>query len=136
MKISDLPLGPAPKALTPQWFPTPFQAVIFRNWEMVPPKRLAEVLQELHEVRERTLDGLLLGGETPGRLLAGTGEVFIQLPAAGLESVLAPFGDALQFRSDRVPAAQAQQNRRQQHGDQNFSRQYDPVEHRRVSPFR
>lgn len=45
MKISDLPLGPAPKALTPQWFPTPFQAVIFRNWEMVPPKRLAEVLQ-------------------------------------------------------------------------------------------
>lgn len=43
--IRDLPIGAHPKALDFSHFPTRFQAVIWRNWEMVPPATLARVLK-------------------------------------------------------------------------------------------
>ena len=43
--ISGLPVGTNPKALSFSHFPTRFQAVIWRNWEMVPPATLARVLK-------------------------------------------------------------------------------------------
>ena len=44
MKIEELPVGNAPDALGFPHFPTRFQAVIWRNWEMAEPARLAEIL--------------------------------------------------------------------------------------------
>lgn len=44
MNLSSLPVGKAPAALPLSYFPTRFQAVIFRNWELVAPERLARVL--------------------------------------------------------------------------------------------
>ncbi|MBU0714027.1 MAG: hypothetical protein KJ964_01555 [Verrucomicrobia bacterium] len=43
--IKELPVGTEPKALSFPHFPTRFQAVIWRNWEMVPPATLARVLK-------------------------------------------------------------------------------------------
>lgn len=43
--ISDLPVGSRLKALEFPHFPTRFQAVIWRNWEMIPPATLAHVLK-------------------------------------------------------------------------------------------
>lgn len=45
MKYTDLSQGECKAALFPKCFPAPFQAVIFRNWEMVEPERIAEVLE-------------------------------------------------------------------------------------------
>lgn len=45
MKIEDLPLGSNPPALMFPHFPTRLQAVIWRNWGMVPVEKLAETLQ-------------------------------------------------------------------------------------------
>ena len=44
MDISKLPTGDSPAALATPHFPTRQQAVVWRNWEMVPPARLARVL--------------------------------------------------------------------------------------------
>jgi len=41
----ELPVGTEPKALAFSHFPTRFQAVIWRNWEMVSPVTLARVLK-------------------------------------------------------------------------------------------
>ncbi|MBU4211513.1 MAG: hypothetical protein L6437_11500 [Kiritimatiellae bacterium] len=43
--IRDLPMGAHPKALDFSHFPTRFQAVIWRNWELVSPATLARVLK-------------------------------------------------------------------------------------------
>ncbi len=45
MTIADLPVGSKPPALPVPHFPTRFQAVIWRNWGLVDPGRLALVLQ-------------------------------------------------------------------------------------------
>ena len=44
MKIEDLPVGSAPKPVSYPHFPTRWQAFVWRNWEMVPPKKIAEIL--------------------------------------------------------------------------------------------
>ncbi|MCQ2352391.1 MAG: hypothetical protein MJ033_02810 [Victivallaceae bacterium] len=44
LKITDLPTGSAPAALEIPYFPAKFQAVIWRNWGLVPAERLAQVL--------------------------------------------------------------------------------------------
>ena len=44
MNIEDLPLGKNPKSLDFPHFPTRQQAFIWKNWEMVHPKKIAEVL--------------------------------------------------------------------------------------------
>ncbi|MGE4563346.1 MAG: hypothetical protein AB7F32_00620 [Victivallaceae bacterium] len=44
MNLAALPVGSAPAALDFAHFPTRFQAVIFRNWELVSPEKLAAVL--------------------------------------------------------------------------------------------
>ncbi|MDD5729472.1 MAG: hypothetical protein PHV59_13010, partial [Victivallales bacterium] len=44
MNISDLPCGNAPAALNFPHFPTRFQAVIWRNWGLIPVAGLASVL--------------------------------------------------------------------------------------------
>ena len=43
--INNLPVGANPPPLELPHFPTKHQAVIWRNWEMVPVKRLADVLK-------------------------------------------------------------------------------------------
>ncbi len=45
MTIQELPIGSAPKALDYAHFPAPHLGVIWRNWNRVSPKRLAEVLE-------------------------------------------------------------------------------------------
>ncbi len=45
MNISDLPLGSNPPALEFSHFPSRQYALVWRNWEMIPVKRLAEILQ-------------------------------------------------------------------------------------------
>jgi hypothetical protein len=42
--IADLPVGGNPRPLEYLHFPTPQQAFVWRNWELVPPQRLARVL--------------------------------------------------------------------------------------------
>lgn len=44
MKVSELPRGVAQKALEFPHFPTRFQAVVWRNWGLVPVEKLAQVL--------------------------------------------------------------------------------------------
>ncbi len=44
MDCKVLPVGKCPKALNFDHFPTRYQAVIWRNWNLVPVERLAEVL--------------------------------------------------------------------------------------------
>lgn len=44
MNINDLPKGDSPKAISFTHFPTKHQAVIWRNWELVPVSALADVL--------------------------------------------------------------------------------------------
>ncbi len=45
MKVAELPLGANPEALTYKHFPTRWQAVLWRNWGMVPLKHLETVLK-------------------------------------------------------------------------------------------
>ncbi len=45
MNIEDLPLGPYPQALEFSHFPTRWQAVLWRNWELVPVEKIAEILE-------------------------------------------------------------------------------------------
>ena len=53
MNISDLPAGSAPAALDYPHFPTRWQHVLWRNWELVPPERLAALLRcSLPEILE------------------------------------------------------------------------------------
>lgn len=49
MKPNILPMGSAPQALPAPHFPTPGQAVIWRNWEMVPIAHLARALRTTDE---------------------------------------------------------------------------------------
>lgn len=44
MNSNILPYGSAPDAVPLPWFPTRFQAVIFRNWNIVSPERIAAAL--------------------------------------------------------------------------------------------
>ena len=45
MNISDLPMGNAPVPVCFEHFPVKWQAFLWRNWEYVPPAKLAEILQ-------------------------------------------------------------------------------------------
>ena len=45
MQAGELMRGSHPKALDCPHFPTRLQAVVWRNWELVPPERLAAVLE-------------------------------------------------------------------------------------------
>ena len=45
MKTSDLPHGESKKALNFPHFPTRCQAVVWRNWGLVPVERIARVLK-------------------------------------------------------------------------------------------
>ena len=45
MNITDLPAGSAPAPIPLPHFPTRFQAVLWRNWGLVPPEKLADLLQ-------------------------------------------------------------------------------------------
>ena len=47
--MSMLPETSAKPALIPLWFPTPWQAVLWRNWGLVPIGRLAKVLKATEE---------------------------------------------------------------------------------------
>src|SRR5450830_128744 len=64
--MKELPVGTEPKALALPHFPTRFQAVIWRNWEMVSPATLARVLQ----TDEATISALAadLGLRVPPRV--------------------------------------------------------------------
>ena len=44
MKLEDLPVGSAPNPIPYPHFPTRWQAFVWRNWEMVPPRKIAEIL--------------------------------------------------------------------------------------------
>lgn len=44
MKIKDLPVGDTPEALEFSHFPTRLQAVVWRNWGLIPVPKLADVL--------------------------------------------------------------------------------------------
>jgi hypothetical protein len=44
LTVSDLPKGNAPAALPLEHFPSPVHAFVWRNWQLVPVRRLAEVL--------------------------------------------------------------------------------------------
>ncbi len=41
---ASLPMGGAPAALQADWFPSPLHAFVWRNWALVPARRLASVL--------------------------------------------------------------------------------------------
>jgi len=49
MKISEIPVGNSPAALKYLHFPTQFQAVIWRNWNLVPVSKLASILDTTEE---------------------------------------------------------------------------------------
>ncbi len=53
-----LPAGPSPEALRPRHFPAAFQAVVWRNWGMVPVERLAHILGTSTENILKTADDL------------------------------------------------------------------------------
>ncbi|OQA83355.1 MAG: hypothetical protein BWY31_02894 [Lentisphaerae bacterium ADurb.Bin242] len=44
MKLEDLPVGNAPKPVPYPHFPARWQVFVWRNWEMVPPRKIAEIL--------------------------------------------------------------------------------------------
>lgn len=44
LTVTDLPVGNSPAPMALPHFPTRQQAVVWRNWELVPPARLAQVL--------------------------------------------------------------------------------------------
>ncbi|MFA6101712.1 MAG: hypothetical protein WC721_05990 [Victivallaceae bacterium] len=45
MNVIDLPSGTAPDALRFEHFPTRWQAVLWRNWNLIAPERIAAVLR-------------------------------------------------------------------------------------------
>ena len=49
MNLDILPAGSAPAAVSTPWFPTNFQAVIFRNWNIVPVEKIAAALNSSAE---------------------------------------------------------------------------------------
>jgi hypothetical protein len=59
MKIKDLPYGEAPEPLTFSHFPSRVHAVVWRNWNLVPLAKLAEVLNAPVEKIEEL--GILMG---------------------------------------------------------------------------
>ena len=59
MNFTDLPAGNAPQPVQLPHFPTRFQAVLWRNWELVPPEKLAQLLQ-------CTVDNILKSAEELG----------------------------------------------------------------------
>jgi len=65
MNIDELPVGSHPKALDFPHFPAKHQAVIFRNWELLPVAALARVL-----------------GATEWEILAAAGELGLAVPPA------------------------------------------------------
>ncbi len=71
MTCDELPVGPHPKALKFNHFPTPHQAVIWRNWGLVPAARLAQVLgaSEADVLRRAEEMGLPPSLEVSGRWL-------------------------------------------------------------------
>ncbi len=69
MKIPDLPVGDNPEPLKLPHFPSRHQAVIWRNWELVPVERLAQALRTgndtiLQDARE-------MGLRVPPRIAPG-----------------------------------------------------------------
>lgn len=63
MNMNILPHGSAPEAITPDHFPAIFQAVIFRNWNIVPVKRIASALNS--DISEVMLHAEKMGLNTP-----------------------------------------------------------------------
>ena len=59
MNFTDLPAGNAPQPVQLPHFPTRFQAVLWRNWGLVPPEKLAQLLQ-------CTVDNILKSAEELG----------------------------------------------------------------------
>ena len=59
MNAKDLPQGSAPEPLDFPHFPTRIQAVIWRNWNLVPLERLAKVLYATEEQIEEV--GIMMG---------------------------------------------------------------------------
>ena len=59
MNFTDLPAGNAPQPVQLPHFPTCFQAVLWRNWGLVPPEKLAQLLQ-------CTVDNILKSAEELG----------------------------------------------------------------------
>ena len=49
MNIADIPVGSAPKALDFPFFPAKHLAGIWHNWNLVPPSRIAAVLETSEE---------------------------------------------------------------------------------------
>lgn len=57
MKIEDLPVGSRPPPIDYPHFPTRWQAVVWRNWGLVPVVKLAEVLQGTEaQIRQAAVD--------------------------------------------------------------------------------
>ena len=56
MPTSDLPLGSHPPALDFPHFPTRWQAVVWRNWGLIPTERIARVLHAATETIEAAAD--------------------------------------------------------------------------------
>lgn len=65
MTTAELPAGDAPRPLSLPHFPTRWQAVVWRNWGLVPLSRLAEVLQTTQETLKAAADDLGLDPEEP-----------------------------------------------------------------------
>lgn len=63
MTIEDLPLGHAPQALAPPHFPTRQQAVVWRNWNLVPIERIAAILQTSPGSIQELAAGMGLAGD-------------------------------------------------------------------------
>ena len=59
MNFTDLPAGNAPQPVQLPHFPTRFQTVLWRNWGLVPPEKLAQLLQ-------CTVDNILKSAEELG----------------------------------------------------------------------
>ena len=66
----DLPVGPAPEPLAFPHFPSRLQAVVWRNWQLVPPEKLARVLGATEEQISRLAAsmGLPPAGDVPSWL--------------------------------------------------------------------
>ena len=65
MTVEELPVGKAPKAITFPHFPAAFQAVVWRNWGLVPRERLCRVLSCTLEELRQTAESLGLDPELP-----------------------------------------------------------------------
>ena len=70
MNIADLPVGDYPPSLPVDHMPTRYQAVVLRNWALVPVSRLADVLcTDEREIEQTASDLGLPAGDATGEWL-------------------------------------------------------------------